>query len=353
VTAPFQGAENAGWTNEKTRTFLIGSMSDVWEAFIREHHADGRHGEAVIRAENILLGVSRDALKGSLISVGENVNAGDLSLSAAKTLFEALAAIGQILQGGTANTLLKKLSMLVSWKSAEVYQPFTPTFFQGRIYYANPINLPSTGESPGNAPSKWINAAGDVVYLPPLDGRIYVMRNRLWSELGIGGDSVEALKFHSGKSLTLTNAGTAYRRLKGGDLGLAYLSDSHEVYHFDTDNLSQNQQGNVVISYQGMSLCAWDGMTPRMNCISSPPCPILYLMNPEENHSTGFFPRPDRLPRKIPRLSFGCAFLYRKIPRYSVWERRHRSLSRSVSAARIPGILPYLTVIYPTARRTV
>ncbi|MDR1230174.1 MAG: hypothetical protein LBK61_02110 [Spirochaetaceae bacterium] len=251
VTAAFQGSENAGWTTEKMRTFLLGSVSDVWEAFGREHYADGRHREAVIKANNILRGVAEGALKGSDISVGENVNAGDLSLLATKTLAEALVAVGQILQGGTANTLLKKLSMLVSWKSTETYQPFAPAFFQGRIYYANPLNLPQTGESPGNSPGKWNNAAGDVIFPPPADGRLYGMENRVWTELNIGGNSVEALKFHSGKSITFTNARTADRRLKGWDLGLAYLSANHKVYHFDTDNSDQNQQSGIAIAYTG------------------------------------------------------------------------------------------------------
>jgi hypothetical protein len=251
VTAAYQGEENTGWTAEKTRTFLIGSISDVWESFDREHYAGGRHREAVIKANNILLGAGEDALKGSSISVGENVNAGDLNLPAAKTLIEALSAIGKILQGGSENTLLKKLSMLISWKSTEVYQPFMPAFFQGRIYYANPINLPAAGESPGNAPEKWKNGGGDVVYLPGVDNRLYGMKNQVWTELNIGGDAVEALKFYSKKSIMFTNARIVDRRLRGWDLGLVYLSETHEVYHFDTDNNNQNQENNIVIAYTG------------------------------------------------------------------------------------------------------
>jgi hypothetical protein len=126
-----------------------------------------------------------------------------------------------------------------------------PTFFQGRIYYANPVNLPVAGESPGNAPEKWNNAGGDVVYLPPIDGRLYGMRNRIWTELNIGGNAVEALKFYSKKSIMFTNARIVDRRLKGWDLGLVYLSNDHEVYHFDTDNNNQNQESNIVISFDG------------------------------------------------------------------------------------------------------
>ena len=251
VSAMYQGEENTGWTSERTRTFYLGNISDILAAFDREHYLDGRHRESVIKAHNILLGVAADALKGSLISVGENVNSGDLSLLATKTIMEALTAIGQILHGDTTNTLLKNLSMLFSWKSAETYQPFMPTFYQGRIYYANPMNLPAAGQNPGSHPAKWINAAGDVTYLPPLDGRLYAMLDRAWTELSIGGESVEALKFFSKKSIMLTNARIVDRRLKGWDLGLPYLSANHEVYHFDTDNNNQNQQNNIAIAHNG------------------------------------------------------------------------------------------------------
>jgi hypothetical protein len=251
VTAKYQGEENTGWTTQKSRTFFIGSISDVWESFGHDHYADGRHRPDVIKASNILRGVADDALKGSNISVGENISTGDLSVLATKTLVEALITVGQILQGSTSGTLLKKLSMLISWKSTETYQPFMPTFFQGRIYYVNPTNLPVAGESPGNTPEKWNNAAGDVVYMPSIDGHLYGMKNRVWTELNMGGDVIEALKFFSKKSIMFTNARIVDRRLKGWDLGFAYLSIAHEVYHFDTDNNNQNQQSNIVIDYDG------------------------------------------------------------------------------------------------------
>jgi hypothetical protein len=247
VSAAYQGSENTQWTNQIKRTFYIGSMSDLWQSFDKEHYLNGKHREAVIKASNILLGVAADALKGTNISVGANLNSGDLSLLATKTIIEALSSIGEILQGGAANTLLKKLSMLISWRSNEVYQPFMPTFFQGRIYYANPLNLPMAGESPGTAPDKWVNSAGNVAYLPPTDGRLYGMKNQIWAELNFGGEAVEALKFYSKKTLMITNARIVDRRLRGWDLGLVYLSPNHEVYHFDTDDNDQNQQSNIVI----------------------------------------------------------------------------------------------------------
>ena len=253
ISAVYQGSENTQWTSEKTRTFYIGSMSDMWAAFDHEHYVDGRHKEAVIKASNILRGIAVDALKGSNVSVGENINSGDLSVVATNTILEAMTTIGQILQGGgSANTLLKKLSMLISWKNNEAYQPYMPTFFQGRIYYANPLNLPMVGESPENAADKWINAAGNVTYLPPADGHLYGMKNQSWTELSFGGEAIEALKFYSKKTLMITNARIVDRRLRGWDLGLPLLAIDHKVYHFDTDTNDQNQQTSITIADNGV-----------------------------------------------------------------------------------------------------
>jgi hypothetical protein len=249
VTAIYQGSENSNWTTEKTQTFYVGSMSELWESFDREHHHSGQHRDAVIKANNILRGIALDALKGSNVSIGEVVNSGDLTLQATRTILEAMQTIGLALKGDISNTLLKRLAMLMTWKNTETYQPFAPTFFQGRIFYANPLNLPALGESPGNTPNKWVNSAGDVAYLPPRDGRLYAMLNQVWTELFLGGDAIKALKFFSESTYMLTNATTAYRRLKYADIGLPYLSTDHEVYHFDTDNNNQNQQSNIILNY--------------------------------------------------------------------------------------------------------
>jgi hypothetical protein len=48
-----------------------------------------------------------------------------------------------------------------------------------------------------------------------------------------------------------TNARIVDRRKNGRDLGLPYLNASHEVYHFDTDLLNQNQQSNITLGYTG------------------------------------------------------------------------------------------------------
>jgi hypothetical protein len=96
----------------------------------------------------------------------------------------------------------------------------------------------------------------DMTHEAPNDGAVYGRKNKAWIEItggsgGTLGDAIEALKLYSGKTLTITNARIIDRRLNGRDLGLPYLNDTHEVYHFDTDFLNQTQQSNITLGYTG------------------------------------------------------------------------------------------------------
>lgn len=95
-----------------------------------------------------------------------------------------------------------------------------------------------------------------LVHEAPNDGRIYGRKNKGWIEVSGGGSSgagtsVEAFKFFSKQSIMFTNTRIVDRRQRGWDLGLPYLNASHEVYHFDTDLLNQNQQSNITLGYTG------------------------------------------------------------------------------------------------------
>jgi hypothetical protein len=90
----------------------------------------------------------------------------------------------------------------------------------------------------------------------PNDGRPYSRKNKTWVEAASGGgnvfgDAIKALKFFSDATIMFTNAQTAIRRLRGYDIGLPYLSENHEVYHFDTDTKNQKQAQNITIDYTG------------------------------------------------------------------------------------------------------
>jgi hypothetical protein len=64
-----------------------------------------------------------------------------------------------------------------------------------------------------------------------------------------GGDFIKTFKVYSDTHLTITNALIADRRLKRYDIGLPYISQLSEVYHFDTDFKNQNQTSNISIGY--------------------------------------------------------------------------------------------------------
>jgi hypothetical protein len=88
----------------------------------------------------------------------------------------------------------------------------------------------------------------------PNDGHLYGRKNKRWQEVvpvsgSTIGDSIKALKVFSEKTIMLTNAGIADRRLKRYDIGLPYLSPASEVYHFDTDLKNQNQGSSITIGY--------------------------------------------------------------------------------------------------------
>jgi hypothetical protein len=113
--------------------------------------------------------------------------------------------------------------MMLKYNGSDIYPAFTPTIYQGRVYYANPVNPPSAGESPGSYPEKWLNAAGDVVYMAPADGNLYGMKDRMWSQVVQGGggsdmgDAIKALKFYSKNTIMFTNARIVDRRKEGWD----------------------------------------------------------------------------------------------------------------------------------------
>jgi hypothetical protein len=88
----------------------------------------------------------------------------------------------------------------------------------------------------------------------PNDGHLRGRKNKKWDEIVIPaslplGDAIEALKYFSTKTIMITNAETVDRRLKRYDIGLPYLSEAAEVYHFDTDLKNQNQGSSITLGY--------------------------------------------------------------------------------------------------------
>ncbi|GHU65106.1 hypothetical protein FACS189447_03460 [Spirochaetia bacterium] len=77
VTAQFQGDETAAWTNEKARTFNLGSWNELKTIYGMQHNIDGSHKANVIKAGNIFFGTGADQVHGKVIPLGEGIELGN------------------------------------------------------------------------------------------------------------------------------------------------------------------------------------------------------------------------------------------------------------------------------------
>jgi hypothetical protein len=93
----------------------------------------------------------------------------------------------------------------------------------------------------------------NLVYNAPNDNRLYGQKNKNWFEViipeSITGEAIKSKKFYSDSTIMLTNALTADRRLKHCDIGLPFISEASEVYHFDTDIKNHNGGNSITIGY--------------------------------------------------------------------------------------------------------
>ncbi|MGP1459508.1 MAG: hypothetical protein ACTTKL_09390, partial [Treponema sp.] len=68
------GGVNSGWTEDKTKTFNPGSLSEVFSTFLAAHNEDGSHKPKAIKKEHVDFGTSGEQVKGSDIPTGKSVN---------------------------------------------------------------------------------------------------------------------------------------------------------------------------------------------------------------------------------------------------------------------------------------
>jgi hypothetical protein len=213
VTAIYQGEENAAWTNQRPRTFSLGSNLELKTMLALEHTASGEHREKVIRAGNIDFGTGGNQVSAKKIPLGGSYAAGTDEFNALDSVFAGL-----VKEAGYRRSSAASLAQAIE-------------------------NIKET--------------IADMVHEAPEDGAVYGRKNKTWIEAGGGGgsgglgDAIEALKLYSQKTLTVTNARIADRRKRGFDIGRPYLSPASRVYHFDTDLNDQNQETNIEIRHGG------------------------------------------------------------------------------------------------------
>jgi len=161
---------------------------------------------------------------------------------------------------------IKFLKVFREWDAVWQYRPNDPCFYHGVGYCANPDDIPAKGESPETHPTKWniIGGAESGATFTPTPNRVTKFDPD--SRLRSGGYAFEpdhvitkkeinrrvtTLQLYGKESLLMSNAGQILRRLRGFDLGVPYLSNLAEIYHFDTDALNQYQEPGVSITAEG------------------------------------------------------------------------------------------------------
>jgi hypothetical protein len=90
ITGRYAGAVNGGWTNENTRTFGPGYLTDIIGKFLVDHTDAGGHKANVIKAAMIKFGNETGDVNGGVIPVG-------LSLEIMGQNYTALSALAQVM----------------------------------------------------------------------------------------------------------------------------------------------------------------------------------------------------------------------------------------------------------------
>jgi hypothetical protein len=163
VTAIYQGENNENWTNEKNRTFDLGSLLDIKTMFGREHTVDGYHRDRVIKANNIAFGIGSNEVNARKIPLGKRYTIGEEIYEATDSIRECL-----INEGLYRYSAIKVLQAFHFWHSDYKYKKGNPCYSNGKFYYANPDDLPAIGESPESHPSKWMTIIGGYTISPIL-----------------------------------------------------------------------------------------------------------------------------------------------------------------------------------------
>ena len=95
VEARKSGGVNTLWTEDKTRTFNPGSLTDVFSTFLIAHNEDGSHKAKAIKKEHIDFGTSGDQIKGSDIPTGKSVRVHKKDFSQIADLTSVITALAE------------------------------------------------------------------------------------------------------------------------------------------------------------------------------------------------------------------------------------------------------------------
>jgi len=192
---------------------------------------------------------------------------------------------------------IKFLKTFREWDENWQYSPNDPCFRNGVGYTASPDNVPLKGEKPEDYPLKWnvIGSTDSGATSIPTPNRVtkFDLTARLRSGKGaVDPDHVvrkrelnlraSTYQVYGEESLLLSNARQVLRRQRGWDLGVPYLSQNGEIYHFDTDLLNQNQQSNISIDFGGFDAPTLVGKDDFLSDDNPPFDPAVINVPPHE-----------------------------------------------------------------------
>jgi hypothetical protein len=116
ITGRYAGAVNGGWTNENTRTFSPGYLTDIIGKFLIDHTDTGTHKANVIKAAMIKFGNETGDVNGGIIPIGLSLEIMGQNYTALSTLPQVMAALATAvnLAYPYANNILAKYMLIAT-----------------------------------------------------------------------------------------------------------------------------------------------------------------------------------------------------------------------------------------------
>jgi hypothetical protein len=116
ITGKYTGAINGGWTNENTRTFSPGYLTDIIGKFLVDHTDAGAHKVNVIKAAMIKFGNETGDVNGNIIPIGLSLEIMGQNYTALSALAQVMAALATAINLAYpyANNILAKYMLIAA-----------------------------------------------------------------------------------------------------------------------------------------------------------------------------------------------------------------------------------------------
>jgi hypothetical protein len=114
ITARYSGAQNSDWTNEATKTFNPGYLTDIVEKFLANHTETGDHKTDVIKAPMIKFGNDTGYVNATIIPIGQSVSIQGVNYNALSVVAQIINALATAINLAYpyANNILSRYMLL-------------------------------------------------------------------------------------------------------------------------------------------------------------------------------------------------------------------------------------------------